>query len=386
MRLSQLFSRQLTIARVYGIPIRIDYRWFAIVALSVWLIASNLQGHDLQLGNVHLPPLPPLRAWTLGLITTLGLFLSVFGHELAHALMARSEGIEIEEIVLHPFGGLARLRMEPQNPRAELRIAMAGPAASFLFGLLAFGGARIAATGNYVGTVVVFFLIAAGNLLLALFNLFPGYPLDGGRVLRAILWHRSGNIKEATRMAGICGILIGGVLILFGIYIMIAPNWRPTQPYFMGGWSIIVGLFLLDAAWKVVKSAQQARLVSVSDVMSVPVVLDPDLTVTKLVDEVLPVHRQTSFPVALKGKLHGILSLKDLTALPRDQWSRTAVKSVMHPVGPGFFVSSSTTLESANQLMKQNGVGSIAVVDSGGELVGFIQSGRIKKVDKSSPR
>jgi Zn-dependent protease/CBS domain-containing protein len=385
MRLTQLFSRQFTIARVYGIPIRIDYRWFAIVALSVWLIASNLQSHDLQLGNVHLPPMAPAMAWVLGLITTLGLFLSVFGHELAHALMARSEGIEIEEIVLHPFGGLARLRMEPQNPRAELRIAMAGPAASFLFGLLAFGGARIAATGNYVGTVVVFFLIAAGNLLLALFNLFPGYPLDGGRVLRAILWHRSGNIKEATRMAGICGILIGGVLILFGIYIMIAPNWRPTQPYFMGGWSIIVGLFLLDAAWKVVKSAQQATLVCVSDVMSPPVTLDPNLTVTKLVDEVLPLHRQTSFPVALKGQLHGILSLANLKALPRAQWSSTSVKSVMHPIGPGLFVQSSSTLESATQLMKQNGVGSVAVIDNHGELVGFIQSGRIKQVSKSVP-
>jgi Zn-dependent protease/CBS domain-containing protein len=385
MRLTQLFSRQLTIARVYGIPIRIDYRWFAIVALSVWLIASNLQDHDLQLGNVRLPPMAPATAWMLGLITTFGLFLSVFGHELAHALVARSEGIEIEEIVLHPFGGLARLRMEPQNPRAELRIAMAGPAASFLFGLLAFGGARVAATGNYVGTVVVFFLIAAGNLLLALFNLFPGYPLDGGRVLRAILWHKSGNIKEATRMAGICGILIGGVLILFGIYIMIAPNWRPTQPYFMGGWSIIVGLFLLDAAWKVVRLAQQAELVSVSDVMSPPVALDPSLTVTKLVDEILPLHRQTSFPVALKGQLHGIVSLADLKAVPREQWSSTAVKSVMHPIGPRLFVQSSSTLESATQLMKQNGVGSVAVIDPHGELVGFIQSGRIKRVSKSQP-
>jgi Zn-dependent protease/CBS domain-containing protein len=383
MRLTQLFSRQFTIARVYGIPIRIDYRWFAIVALSVWLIASNLQSHDLQLGNVHLPPLAPATAWMLGLITTLGLFLSVFGHELAHALMARSEGIEIEEIVLHPFGGLARLRMEPQNPRAELRIAMAGPAASFLFGMLAFGGARVAASGNYVGTVVVFFLIAAGNLLLALFNLFPGYPLDGGRVLRAILWHRSGNIKEATRMSGICGILIGGVLILFGIYIMIAPNWRPTQPYFMGGWSIIVGLFLLDAAWKVVKSAQQAKLVSVSDVMSPPIALDPNLTITKLVDEVLPLHRQTSFPVALNGQLHGILSLADLKALPRERWSTTSLKSVMHPIGPGFFVQSSSTFEAATQTMKQNGIGSVAVIDDRGELVGFITSGRIKKISKS---
>lgn len=386
MGFTQLFSRQITIARVYGIPIRIDYRWFAIVALSVWLIASNLQSHDLQLGNVHLPPLPAATAWVLGFITTVGLFLSVFGHELAHALMARAEGIEIEEIVLHPFGGLARLRMEPQNPGAELRIAMAGPAASFLFALLAFGGARVAATGNYVGTVVVFFLIAAGNLLLALFNLFPGYPLDGGRVLRAILWRRSGNIKDATRMAGFCGILIGGVLILFGVYIMVAPNWRPTQPYFMGGWSIVVGLFLLDAAWKVVKTAQQAELVSVSDVMSPPMALDPNLTVTKLVDEVLPMHQHTSFPVAVNGKLHGILSLAALKALPREQWSRTAIKSVMHPIEPNFFVGSSTTLESATELMKHNGVGSVAVINNQGALVGFLQSGRIKRISKPTGR
>ncbi len=146
-----------------------------------------------------------------------------------------------------------------------------------------------------------------------------------------------------------CGILIGGVLILFGVYIMIAPNWRPTQPYFMGGWSIVVGLFLLDAAWKVVKSHNRAKLVSVSDVMSPPVALDPDLTVTKLVDEVLPLHRQTSFPVAVKGRLHGILSLEDLKALPRERWSNTAVQSVMHPIGPDFFVQLQATLESATE-------------------------------------
>src|SRR5688572_9062477 len=160
MGLAQVLRRQLTIARVYGIPVRIDYRWFAVFALSIWLIASNLQSHVIALGNVRLPPLDPLTAWILGLITTVGLFLSVFGHELSHALMARAEGIEIEEIVLHPFGGLARLKTEPQNPRAEFRIAVAGPAASFLFGLLALGGARIAASGNYEATVVVLLLIA----------------------------------------------------------------------------------------------------------------------------------------------------------------------------------------------------------------------------------
>lgn len=386
MRLATIFKRQLTIARVYGIPVRIDYRWFAIVALSVWLIARNLQSHAMQLGNVQMPPLPSATAWILGVITTAGLFLSVFGHELSHALMARAEGIEIDEIVLHPFGGLARLRTEPQNPRAELRIAAAGPAASFLFAVLAFGGTQIAALGDYAATFVVFFLIAAGNLLLALFNLLPGYPLDGGRVLRAILWRKSGNMNEATRMAGICGMLIAGTLILFGIYILIAPNWRATQPYFMGGWSILVGMFLLDTAAKVVRGAQGARLVTVAEAMSQPIAIDPALMVSRLVDDILPLHRQTSFPVAVEGQLHGILSLEDLKSLPRERWARTRVQSVMRPIGPGFFVDPSTTLDSAQELMKGNGVGSLAVVDAKGKLVGFLQKGKVTRRPKSKPR
>lgn len=382
MPLGQLFTRRITIARIYGIPVRIDYRWFAVVALSVWLIAGNLQSHIIQLGNVRLPPLAPVTAWLLGLITTAGLFLSVFGHELSHALMARAEGIEIEEIVLHPFGGLARLKTEPQNPRAELRIAVAGPAASFLFALLAFAGTKIAALGNYNATVVVFFLIAWGNLLLAVFNLFPGYPLDGGRVLRALLWHKSGNIKEATRLAGICGILIGGTLILFGVYIIIAPSWRPSQPYFMGGWSILVGLFLLDTAARVVKGAQGTRLLTAGDVMSTSIVIDPAMTITKLIDDVLPLHRQTSFPVALNGRAQGILALEDLKPLPREKWHTTRVKDVMRVIDPQLFVDTSVTLESATALMKDNGVGSLVVINNQGELAGFLQGGKIIKRSK----
>ncbi len=386
MNFFQLVKRQITIARVYDIPVRIDYRWFAVVILSVWLIASNLQNHAIQVVNVRVPPHAPITAWVLGIITTAGLFLSVFGHELAHALMAKAEGIEIEEIVLHPFGGLARLKTDPQNPRAEFRIALAGPASSFLFAILAFVATKIAAVGNYESTVVVFFLISAGNLLLALFNLFPGYPLDGGRVLRALLWRRTGDIKDATRKAGICGILIGGMLVLFGVYILISPNWRAAQPYFMSVWSILVGLFLLDTAFKVVKSAQHARLVTVSDAMSPPVTLDPALMVTRFVDDILPLHRQTSFPVAVSGRLHGILSLEDLKSLPRDRWANTSVQAVMRPVKPGFFVEAATTLDSAQSVMKENGVGAVAIVNARGELVGFLQRGSIKRRSKSKSR
>ncbi|MCM3903164.1 MAG: site-2 protease family protein [Pyrinomonadaceae bacterium] len=378
MSIAGFFKKSITVAKVYGIPVRIDYRWFAVVALSVWLISSNLQGNVIQLGNVRLPPLDPAIAWLLGIITTAGLFLSVFGHELSHALMARAEGIEIEEIVLHPFGGLARMRSAPENPRAEFRIAVAGPAASFVFAILAFAGAKIADSGGYIATAVVFFLIAGGNLLLAVFNLFPGYPLDGGRVLRAILWRRSGNITEATRLSGICGILIGGTLILFGIYIMIAPNWRPSQPYFMGVWSILVGLFLLDTAAKLVKSAQGARVVTVGDAMSPAIAIAPELTITQLIDDFLPLHRQTSFPVALDHQLHGILTLEDLKSLPRERWRLTRARDVMRPIAPRFFVEPSATLDYARELMKRNGVGSLAVINNHGKLVGFLPSGKLR--------
>ena len=379
MRVRGFFSHQITVARVYGIPVRIDYRWFIVVALSVWLIAGNFQSHVIQLGNVRVRPMEPMAAWLLALVSTLGLFASVFGHELSHALMARAEGIDIEEIVLHPFGGLARLRTQPQNPGAELRIAVAGPAASFLFAVLAFGASKIAALGNHGATMAVFFLIAWGNLLLAVFNLFPGYPLDGGRVLRAVIWKRTGNITEATRMAGICGILIGAVLILFGIYIMIAPNWRASQPYFMGAWSILVGLFLLDTAASVVKSANGAHILTVGETMSAPITIQPDVTVSTLVDEILPLHRQTSFPVGVGKQLHGILALEDIKSLPRDRWRMTLAREVMRPIGPRLFVAPSATLEYAKELMKINGVGSLAVVNANGDLIGFLQNGRLKR-------
>ena len=378
MSVTGFFKKRITVARVYGIPVRIDYRWFAVVVLSIWLISNNLQSTAVQITKVHLPPLDPLPALILATITTAGLFLSVFGHELSHALMGRAEGIEIEEIVLHPFGGLTRLRTQPQNPRAEFRIAIAGPAASFIFALLAFAATKIAALGGYVGTVVVFFLIAWGNLLLAVVNLFPGYPLDGGRVLRAIIWRSNGNINFATRMSGMCGVLIAGTIILFGVYIMIAPNWRPSRPYFMGVWSILVGLFLLDTAARVVKSAQDTRLITVEDAMSPPLTIKPDTTVSKLIDDILPLHRQTTFLVALDLRLHGILALEDLKTLPRERWRLTLARDVMRPVAARFLVEPSATLEYARDLMKRNGVGSLAVINSQGELVGFLQSGRLR--------
>lgn len=374
MNILGFLRRQLLVARVYGIPVRIDFRWFIVFALSVWLIATSLQSEPHYMSKMVLPPVEPITSWIVGVITTVALFLSVFGHELAHALMARGEGIEIEEIVLHPFGGLARMRREPDNPGAEFRIAIAGPAASFIFGVLSIGAAGVARLSGSPIAIAVFFFVGAGNILLAVFNLFPGYPLDGGRVLRAILWRSRGNMSEATRIAGFCGMLIAGTLIVFGIYMLTWPA------LLMGLWSVLVGLFLLDAAYSIVQSTGGiSRAATVADAMSVPVVIEPDLLVSNFIDSILPLHRQTSFPVAFRGRLHGILSLQDLKRLPRERWRSTRARDVMRPIHPQFFVDPSTTIERANSLMQNNGVGSLAVINNAGQLVGFLQQGRLKK-------
>jgi Zn-dependent protease len=376
MNLLSLYKRQITVARIYGIPVRIDFRWFLVFVLSVWLIAVNLARGGMWVGTVTLRPVSDMAAWGLAIVTTLGLFLSVFGHELSHALMGRAEGIEIEEIVLHPFGGLARLRNEPDSPRAEFRIAVAGPAASFLFAAIAFVLMLPAIKLGYETVGGVLLLVSAGNFLLAVFNLFPGYPLDGGRVMRAILWHRTGNIRDATRMAGICGMLIAAILIIFGVYMVVAPNFRS---YFMGLWSVLVGLFLFDAAYSIVKHVRPRASNAVSDAMTPPFSIEPDLLISNLIDSVLPLHRQVAFPVARAGNLHGILSLEDLKTLPRERWHLTKAVDVMRPIAPRFFVEPNATLEYARELMKRNGVGSLAVVGKNGELVGFLQNGTFKR-------
>src|SRR5437762_801054 len=365
MTFKDFFKRQIMVARVYGIPVRIDYRWFLIFALSVLLIASNLHKSTLQLVTFRLPPTDVLSAWILGIITTLALFLSVFGHELSHALMAIAEGIEIEEIVLHPFGGLARLRTQPESPRAEFRIAVAGPAASFLFSLIGFAGAKVGAMAGLNALVAVCFFIGAGNLLLAVFNLFPGYPLDGGRVLRAIIWKRSGNIREATRIAGFCGQLMSLVLIAFGIYMVFAPTFHA---YFMGLWSVLVGVFLLGAADSVVRSTRESA--TVAQAMSPPIAIEPDLPITRFVDEILPLHRHVTFPVAHERRLLGILSLEDLKKVPREKWRGLRAREVMRTVDAQLFVPENATIETVNDLLEHNGVGAVGVVNGSGELVG----------------
>lgn len=365
MSITGFFKQQIEIARVLGIPVRIDYRWFFVFVLMMGLTASNIPK---EYG------LAPLVAVLLGALTTIAFFLSIFGHELAHAIAARLEGIETREIVLHPFGGLARLAHEPDTPRAEFRIAIAGPAASFLIGIL-FLFATIVSDRAGVGiAAALFFLLFFGNVLLAIFNLFPGYPLDGGRVLRAFLWKQGYDLNEATRFTGRCGQFIALALVAFGLFVAL---WRGDL--FTGLWTVLVGLFLLDAAVGIVGHTLRIEKVTVAEVMTPPVSIKPETTVSHFIDHTLPLHRHTAFPVALDKRLYGILMLEDLKKLPRSNWHKTFIRDVMRPINEDLFVAPAVRLNDARELMKENGAGALAVVDERGFLIGFLQPGKIRK-------
>src|ERR1044072_3501447 len=213
MNILALFRKQRQVARVTGLPVRIDYRWFLVFALSAWVLAFSFEHGTLK---THTVKLDTLMAWVTGLLPTFALFLSIFGHELSHALFARAEGIESDEIVLHPFGGLTRLRREPDNPRAEFRIAIAGPSASFLIGAAAFALFYVAKLARLDALAASLSIVGFWNFTIAASNLLPGYPLDGGRVLRAFLWKRTGQLEDATRVASLGGQLIGGALVVSG--------------------------------------------------------------------------------------------------------------------------------------------------------------------------
>jgi Zn-dependent protease/CBS domain-containing protein len=364
MRFVQFFKRQLLIAHVFGIPVRVDYRWFFVLALMSWLTASSI---DAVFDN-------SFAGFFFGFLTTIVFFVSIFIHEVAHAVVARREGVPVVEIVLHPFGGLTRFRREPDTPRAEFRIAIAGPIASFFLALLFLALMTIA---NSLGTNIIsplFFLLFLWNLLLAIFNLFPGYPLDGGRVLRAYLWRRGTDLNEATILTGRCGQIIAAVLIAFGTFITLVRG-----DFFTGFWTILVGVFLYDSASGIIRQTKEQEKLIVEDAMQIPISVNPEADVLHFVDKILPLYRQTVFPVAKDRQLYGILSLEDLKKLRREDWHKTLIKTVMRPVMPEYFVEPDMLLSEARELMRKNGIGAVGVIDASGNLVGFMNRRKIKQ-------
>lgn len=361
MGFADTFKRQAVLGRISGIPVRADYRWFFVVVLMSAITAASV---DPLVGNMA-------GSIALGFATTLVFFASIFFHEYAHAFAAQLEKLEVVEIILHPFGGLTRFRHPPETPRAEFRIAIAGPVASFLL-TLAFVGLMAAANAAGLDILaILLFLLALSNFLLAVFNLFPGYPLDGGRVLRAYLWKNGKDLTEATLLTGRAGQVIAAGLIILGLAFVIL-----YQEFFTGFWAAFTGLFLYDSAKSIIRDIEATRARHVEDVMMLPVAVDPDSSIQHVIDQLLPMHRQTVFPVARDRQLFGMLLLDDIKAVDRAEWNRRLARDAMRPVTPEQFVDVGTLIVEANALAKSNGCGAVGIIDGDGKLVGFLPNAR----------
>ena len=357
MEFAEYFKRQALLVKVAGIPVRADLRWFFVVGLMSAVTAASVNGLVANIAG----------SLVLGIGTTLVFFASIFVHEFAHAVAARMEKLEVLEIVLHPFGGLTRFKHPPHTPRAEFRIAIAGPVASFVLTLFFVGVMLLAGSGGLDILQQILFLLALSNFLLAVFNLFPGYPLDGGRVLRAYLWKQGKDLTEATILTGRCGKLIAGGIIAIGLIFAVLYG-----ELFAGFWAVFAGLFLYDSARTIIRDIEKSAAVRVDDVMLLPRSIDPDETVQSFIDRVLPMNRLAVFPVARDKQLFGILLLEDLKRSDRSHWRGMLVRDAMRAVTTDHFVETGTAAVEAYVLANANGCGAVAVIDREGKLVGFI--------------
>ncbi|NOZ26289.1 MAG: CBS domain-containing protein [Nitrospirae bacterium] len=346
------------VATIMKIPIRVHFSWLIVFGLITWSLSTFYFPEAA-------PDLPAVSHWIKGTVAALLLFASVAFHELAHSYVARRYRIPITSITLFIFGGVAQMRGEPPTPRAEFRMAIAGPLSSlFLSGVFfllyaATAGAGIKALFSYLSQL---------NLILGVFNLIPGFPMDGGRVLRAVIWKKTGDFFHATRKAANFGQRIALFFIFFGVFSV-----------FMGVpgslWLILIGWFLYTAAQT---SYQQASLqetlsgIKVRDVMVTDIVtLGPDATIDEAVNHYFLKYAFGGFPVFDDGRFLGFITLKDIKKVPREDWERVRVSDVVVSHSRRWEVSPETDVIKALELMLSEDRGRL-VVTEGGKVIGLI--------------
>jgi CBS domain-containing protein len=298
--------------------------------------------------------------------------------------MARAEGLGTGSITLYIFGGLATLEGQPARPSSEFKIAVVGPAASFLLGavLLLAGQDNVLHflhLGNLRGAGQVFRHLGIVNWFLAGFNILPGLPLDGGRVLRAVLWHFKKNFRVATQTAVKSGLVIAITLVILGPLSFLFREWVT------GLWCMTVGLviaLMLGTSKGRAYGVWRVKRGTVEDVMNPDVVLvPPDMNVQDFIDKVLQNNRHTSFPVAQAKRLHGLLLLEELKSVPREDWPQLKASDVMRPVDRSMFISSMMSVGDAKDVLTGNGLGRAVVLDTRGLIVGWVSLQDVKQRD-----
>lgn len=349
------------LGKLFGIQFRLHYTWFIVFILVV--VSLSVQYFPGQFTSEN-----PVVYWVIGVIASLLLFASVIAHELSHSLAARANGIPVSSITLFIFGGVSQITREARKANTELIIAAAGPVCSLalagLFWLL-----YLYTDGVIEPVAAIALWLASVNGVLAVFNLIPGFPLDGGRVFRALLWRFSGRYYRSTRIATQVGRVVGYLFIVGGIISMFFLNW------FTGLWLAFIGWFLENAASASYRQAQWREGLAgytATQVMSTDyVIVSPEVTVADVVQGYLFASGHRFFVVAEEGELRGILTLQDIRSVPQENWSAMRVREAMTPVDRLRMASPDQEVLGILENMVENNVNQIPVVREG-KVIGLI--------------
>jgi Zn-dependent protease len=365
------------IASFRGISVYLHWSWFIVFFLLLWVVAQFFQVNTAS---------PPLSYIPMALLTTFLFFVSVLLHEFSHSIVANRNGIPISRITLFVFGGVAQMDRDVPSPGVEFKMAVAGPLCSYALCLL-FGGAAYLSDVLGAGTVSYgFILLALVNFGLGTFNLIPGFPLDGGRILRSLLWHHWGDLEKSTRAASRLGEGVGVLMVLSGMAMFIVDLFYTDYDLlFASAWLVLIGTFLIQAA---VSSYRQVRLrVSLSDARVSSIIRPgvPALDSSTTLEEAYKTHLErapgTTIPVLRQGKLAGTVNLPGLRTIDPLLWPDTPVLQVARPVNQGDVVSGDMPLFDAILVLERAGKEFLWVVEDG-RLAGILSRDDARHIGK----
>lgn len=358
-----MFGQRFELFRLFGFAVRIDSSWFLLAALITWTLATGYFPSVVQELAVE-------SYWMMGALGALGLFASVVLHELSHSLVARRSGIEMKGITLFLFGGVAEMSQEPPSPRVEFRVAIAGPLASLAIAAICSTLLHwIGAPDSGSPTAAVVGYLALVNGMLAIFNLIPAFPLDGGRILRALLWKMNGSYRWSTRITSQIGSFFGTALMILGLITILRGS------AVNGIWWLLIGLFIRSAAsmsYQQVLLRQALEGEPVARFMSTDLVAVPrSISVRDLVDQFVYRHHFKMFPVVDQGQLVGCVTTREIKGLEREQWENQSVGAIAIQCGPENTVAPEQDAMEALAQMNRQKVSRLMVVDQG-HLLGIL--------------
>jgi Zn-dependent protease/CBS domain-containing protein len=358
-----MFGKRIPLFKLFGFKVNADASWLILAVLITWSLAKGLFPH-------YFAGFSNGTYWWMGIAGALGLFMSIVFHEFCHSIVARQFGLSMKGITLFIFGGVAEMESEPKSPKAEFLMAMAGPLSSMFLGAAFYfvhAAGRSMGWPDPVNGVLQYLMVI--NFILAGFNLLPAFPLDGGRVLRSILWGIKGNLRWATRIASGLGSAIGIFMIVFGFLSFITGN-------FIGGiWYFLIGLFIRQASrmsysqllMRNALAGEEIRRFMKTD----PVTVSPSLPVEQLVNDYFYKFHYKMFPVSDGDGLIGCVTSRQVKELSREEWDRHTVRDVLIPCSDENAISSQTDALQALSLMNRTGNSRLMVVDNN-RLLGVV--------------